>query len=52
MKDILQSFGMDFHAVIGNHDYLSDTDRSAWDALFPGNTSWEKPSSRRTAAAP
>jgi 3',5'-cyclic AMP phosphodiesterase CpdA len=35
MKEFLQSFGMEFHAVLGNHDYLSDTDRSAWDALFP-----------------
>ena len=40
MKDILQSFGMEFHAVIGNHDYLSDTDRSAWDALFPGSINY------------
>lgn len=36
MRDALKSFGMDFHAVMGNHDYVSDSDRSAWDALFPG----------------
>lgn len=35
MKDVLRSFGMESHAVIGNHDHLSNTDRSAWDALFP-----------------
>jgi 3',5'-cyclic AMP phosphodiesterase CpdA len=35
MKEILRSLGMKFHAVIGNHDHLSDTDRSAWEALFP-----------------
>lgn len=35
MKDVLKSLAMDFHTVIGNHDYLSDTDRSGWDALFP-----------------
>src|SRR6185436_21027641 len=35
MRDTLRSFGMPYHAVPGNHDYLSDTDRSAWDKLFP-----------------
>lgn len=35
MRDILRAFGMSFHAVIGNHDYISQTDRSVWDQLFP-----------------
>jgi hypothetical protein len=35
MRDVLRSLRMPFHAVIGNHDYVSDTDRSAWDRLFP-----------------
>jgi len=35
MRDVLRSLNMPFHAVIGNHDYVSDTDRSAWDDLFP-----------------
>ncbi len=35
MRDVLRSLNMPFHAVIGNHDYVSDTDRSAWDELFP-----------------
>jgi len=35
MRDALRSFGMPFHPVIGNHDYLSDTDRSAWNKMFP-----------------
>lgn len=35
MRDVLRSFGMPFHAVIGNHDYVSASDRSAWDELFP-----------------
>jgi len=35
MRDVLRSLGMPFHAVIGNHDYVSDTDRSGWDNLFP-----------------
>jgi len=37
MRDILHSLRMDFHAVIGNHDYRSDTDRSVWDRIFPGS---------------
>ena len=35
MRDVLGSLNMPYHAVIGNHDYVSDTDRSAWDELFP-----------------
>ena len=35
MREVLGGFGMPFHAVIGNHDYLSSTDRSTWDELFP-----------------
>jgi len=31
---------MDFHAIIGNHDYLSDTDRSDWNALLPGSINY------------
>jgi 3',5'-cyclic AMP phosphodiesterase CpdA len=34
MRDVLRSLGMPFQVVIGNHDYVSDTDRSAWDNLF------------------
>lgn len=35
MREVLQSFRLPFHAVIGNHDYVSNTDRSAWDKSFP-----------------
>ena len=35
MREVLQSLAMPFHAVIGNHDYASNTDRSAWDQSFP-----------------
>ncbi len=35
MREVLRSLRMDFYVVLGNHDYASDTDRSAWDALFP-----------------
>ncbi len=35
MRDVLRSLHRPFHVVIGNHDYLADTDRSTWDNLFP-----------------
>jgi hypothetical protein len=35
MRDVLRSLRMPFHVVIGNHDYVSDTDRSVWDRLYP-----------------
>jgi hypothetical protein len=35
MRDVLRGFGMPFHVVIGNHDYTSQTDRAAWDELYP-----------------
>lgn len=35
MKDVLQGLGMDWHAVMGNHDYVLADDRSPWDKLFP-----------------
>ena len=35
MRDVLRGFPMLFHPVIGNHDYLTQTDRSPWDKLFP-----------------
>lgn len=34
MRDVLRSLRMDFHVVLGNHDYLSDQDRSPWGDLF------------------
>lgn len=40
MRDVLGSIGIEFHAVIGNHDYTSATDRSAWDHLFPGSINY------------
>ncbi|HWI58296.1 MAG TPA: metallophosphoesterase [Bacillota bacterium] len=35
MQAVLRSLDMPHHVVIGNHDYGSDTARSAWDELFP-----------------
>jgi 3',5'-cyclic AMP phosphodiesterase CpdA len=34
MRDVLRALGMPFQVVIGNHDYVSDSDRSEWDNLF------------------
>lgn len=35
MRDVLRSLRIPSYAVIGNHDSVSDTDRSAWDELYP-----------------
>lgn len=35
MRDVLDSLGMRYHVVIGNHDQASVTDQSAWNSLFP-----------------
>lgn len=35
MRDALRDFGIPFHAVIGNHDYTTQQDRTAWNQLFP-----------------
>ncbi len=40
MRDVLRSLRMPFHVVIGNHDYISDTDRSAWDEVLPGKMNY------------
>ncbi|MBI2949550.1 MAG: metallophosphoesterase [Verrucomicrobia bacterium] len=35
MREVLRSLRMPAYSVIGNHDYVSNTDRSSWDELFP-----------------
>jgi calcineurin-like phosphoesterase family protein len=40
MKEILSSFGMPWHAVPGNHDYVTQTDRSGYDTLLPGKLNY------------
>ncbi len=40
MREVLQSFAMPCHAVIGNHDYASDSDRSGWDKSFPNSLNY------------
>ena len=34
MREILRSWKIETHVVIGNHDYVGDDDRSTWDALY------------------
>lgn len=41
MRDVVRSLHMPCHVVIGNHDYISDTDRSGWDQLFPRSLNYE-----------
>ena len=40
MRDALRSFGMPFHAVVGNHDYVSPIDRRPYENLFPGSLNY------------
>jgi 3',5'-cyclic AMP phosphodiesterase CpdA len=40
MREALGGFGRPYYAVIGNHDYTADTDRSAWEALYPGRLNY------------
>src|SRR5262249_39212792 len=34
IKEAFAALGIPCHAVIGNHDHLSDTDRSAYEQIF------------------
>jgi 3',5'-cyclic AMP phosphodiesterase CpdA len=36
IRDAFAGLGIPLHAVIGNHDHLTDTDRSAYEEIFPG----------------
>jgi hypothetical protein len=35
IKDSFPALGIPYHTVVGNHDYQSDTDRSAYERIFP-----------------
>ena len=35
IKDAFSALGIPFHSVVGNHDYLSATNRSAYERIFP-----------------
>ena len=35
IKDSFSALGIPCYAVVGNHDYQSDTDRSAYERIFP-----------------
>lgn len=40
MREVLHSLKMPAYAVIGNHDYQSERDRSAWEQLFPDSLNY------------
>ena len=40
MREVLRSLRMDSYSVIGNHDYVSNTDRSVWDQNFPNSLNY------------
>ncbi len=35
MRDMLRSLRINYHAVLGNHDFTPEHERKAWDQLFP-----------------
>jgi len=39
-RDILKTLGMPFYPVIGNHDYLAQTDRTAYTDVFPSRLNY------------
>jgi 3',5'-cyclic AMP phosphodiesterase CpdA len=39
--DRFQKLGVPFYPVIGNHDYASPTDRSAYEQVFPGRLNFQ-----------
>ena len=40
VRDVVHGLGMPVYVVIGNHDYLVQDDRKAYDDLFPGRTNY------------
>jgi predicted MPP superfamily phosphohydrolase len=40
IKDSFAALGLPCHAVVGNHDHRSDTDRSAYEKIFPGQINY------------
>lgn len=40
VRDIFATLRVPVHKVIGNHDFLTKSDRTAYDKLFPGETNY------------
>ena len=40
IKNSFSALGIPCHAVVGNHDYRSDTNRSAYERIFPGQINY------------
>jgi 3',5'-cyclic-AMP phosphodiesterase len=41
MRDLLKTLAMPAHVVIGNHDYLTQTDRKAFEELYPDRLNYK-----------
>jgi predicted MPP superfamily phosphohydrolase len=41
VKEIFKALGKPTHVVIGNHDYVTQTDRKAFEDLFPGRLNYQ-----------
>lgn len=40
MREVFQGLGMPFYPVIGNHDYITNTDRAPYEKLFPNRINY------------
>ncbi len=40
VREAFAGLGIPVHAVVGNHDYQSDTDRAAYEEIFPGQINY------------
>jgi hypothetical protein len=40
VKEIFEALGVPLFVVPGNHDYITQTDRSAYDSIFPGRSNY------------
>jgi 3',5'-cyclic AMP phosphodiesterase CpdA len=41
VRDLLDTLGMPFYVVMGNHDYLAQDDRKAYEQLFPNRINYQ-----------
>jgi len=40
VREIFTKLGMPLHAVVGNHDYIADSTRAAYERIFPGQINY------------
>lgn len=40
VRDLIKTVGLDYKVVIGNHDWASQTDRKAYETVYPGSLNY------------